>query len=157
MRKTEDAKPDSPHILKFLVLARELCTFSSVRSLDKVTLTSQRHRTEYRVFCNCLLRDLLAMSLPLETFDSPASNPGFIFHLPIQVKLCTKSREIQSPPLERSTERNSVMANRYELSDEAWGAVSDLFIETHGRGRPRLSDRLMLDGVLWVFCSGAAW
>lgn len=104
MRKTEDAKPDSPHILKFLVLARELCTFSSVRSLDQVTLTSQRHRTEYRVFCNCLLRDLLAMSLPLETVDSPASNPGFIFHLPIQVKLCTKSREIQSPPLERSAE-----------------------------------------------------
>ena len=27
--------------------------------------------------------------------------------------------------------------------------VADLFIETHGRGRPRLNDRLMLDGVLW--------
>ncbi|HBO8767057.1 TPA: IS5 family transposase [Pseudomonas aeruginosa] len=49
------------------------------------------------------------------------------------------------------------MAKRYELSDEAWDVVSDLFIETHGRGRPRLSDRLMLDGVLWVLCSGAAW
>ena len=48
------------------------------------------------------------------------------------------------------------MAKRYELSDEAWGLVSDLFIETHGRGRPRLSDRLMLDGVLWVLCSAAA-
>lgn len=34
--------------------------------------------------------------------------------------------------------------------------VSDLFIETHGRWRPRLNDRLMLDGVLWVLCSGAA-
>lgn len=49
------------------------------------------------------------------------------------------------------------MAKRYELSDEAWRVVSDLFIETHGRGRPRLSDRLMLDGVLWVLCLGAAW
>jgi transposase len=49
------------------------------------------------------------------------------------------------------------MARRYELTDEAWNVVSDLFIETHGRGRPRLSDRLMLDGVLWVLCSGAAW
>ena len=49
------------------------------------------------------------------------------------------------------------MAKRYELSEEAWDVVSDLFIETHGRGRPRLSDRLMLDGVLWVLCSGAAW
>ena len=49
------------------------------------------------------------------------------------------------------------MAKRYELSDEAWAVVADLFTETHGRGRPRLSDRLMLDGVLWVLCSGAAW
>ncbi|RFQ01326.1 IS5 family transposase [Pseudomonas putida] len=49
------------------------------------------------------------------------------------------------------------MAKRYELSDEAWTVVADLFIETHSRGRPRLSDRLMLDGVLWVLCSGAAW
>ena len=36
------------------------------------------------------------------------------------------------------------MAKRYELSDEAWSMVSDLSIETHGRGRPRLSDRLAL-------------
>lgn len=49
------------------------------------------------------------------------------------------------------------MAKRYELSDEAWTVVADLFTETYGRGRPRLSDRLMLDGVLWVLCSGAAW
>lgn len=35
--------------------------------------------------------------------------------------------------------------------------VLDLFIETHGRGRSRLSDRLMLEGVLWVLCSCAAW
>ena len=49
------------------------------------------------------------------------------------------------------------MTKRYELSDEAWTVVADLFAETHGRGRPRLSDRLMLDGVLWVLCSGAAW
>ena len=44
------------------------------------------------------------------------------------------------------------MAKRYELSDEAWTVVADLFTETHGRGRPRRSDRLMLDGVLWVLC-----
>jgi transposase len=44
------------------------------------------------------------------------------------------------------------MAKRYELSDEAWVVVADLFTETHGRGRPRLSDHLMLDGVLWVLC-----
>ncbi len=49
------------------------------------------------------------------------------------------------------------MAKRYELLDEAWAVVADLFTETYGRGRPRLSDRLMLDGVLWVLCSDAAW
>ena len=49
------------------------------------------------------------------------------------------------------------MAKRYKLSEEAWGVVSDLFIETHGRARPRLSDRLMLDGVLLGLCSGAGW
>lgn len=49
------------------------------------------------------------------------------------------------------------MVKRYELSDEAWPVVADLFTETHGRGRPRLSGRLILDGVIWVLCSGAAW
>ncbi|MGE7098062.1 transposase, partial [Pseudomonas fulva] len=49
------------------------------------------------------------------------------------------------------------MAKRYELSDEAWAVVADLFTAIHVRGRPRSSDRLMLDGVLWVLCSGAAW
>jgi transposase len=43
-------------------------------------------------------------------------------------------------------------AKRYELSDEAWIVVADFFTEAHGRGRPRLSDRLMLDGMLWVLC-----
>ncbi|PYC35212.1 hypothetical protein DMW99_17045 [Pseudomonas chlororaphis] len=42
------------------------------------------------------------------------------------------------------------------MSDGAWYVASDLFIKTHGRGRPRLNDRLMLDGVLWGLCSGAA-
>ncbi len=42
------------------------------------------------------------------------------------------------------------MAKRYELSDEAWAVVADLFTAAHVRGRPRSSDRLMLDGVLWV-------
>ncbi|WP_286184513.1 IS5 family transposase [Pantoea sp. Cy-639] len=49
------------------------------------------------------------------------------------------------------------MAKRYELSDEAWDVVADLFTPTHTRGRPRASDRLMLDGVLWLLRSGAAW
>lgn len=50
-----------------------------------------------------------------------------------------------------------MMANRYEISDEAWGLVADLFIERRTRGRPRIDDRRMLDGVLWILRSGAAW
>ncbi|MGY4494894.1 transposase [Pseudomonas sp. TE3610] len=49
------------------------------------------------------------------------------------------------------------MANRYEISDEAWGLVAELFIERRTRGRPRIDDRRMLDGVLWILRSGAAW
>jgi transposase len=49
------------------------------------------------------------------------------------------------------------MANRYEITDEAWSLVADLFIERRTRGRPRIDDRRMLDGVLWILRSGAAW
>lgn len=49
------------------------------------------------------------------------------------------------------------MANRYEISDAAWDLVADLFTHTRRTGRPRIDDKLMLNGVLWVLCSGAAW
>lgn len=49
------------------------------------------------------------------------------------------------------------MGKRYELSDEAWAVVADLFMVAHVSGSPRSGDRLMLDGGLWVLCSRAAW
>ena len=49
------------------------------------------------------------------------------------------------------------MAKRYELSDAAWDLVAYIFYESRRSGRPRTDDRLMLNGVLWVLCSGAAW
>lgn len=49
------------------------------------------------------------------------------------------------------------MAKRYEISDEAWDLAADLLTEGRHRGRPRVDDRLMLDGVLWILRSGAAW
>ncbi|WP_097136398.1 MULTISPECIES: IS5 family transposase [unclassified Pseudomonas] len=49
------------------------------------------------------------------------------------------------------------MVKRYELSDAAWDLVADIFSETRRNGRPRADDRLMLNGVLWGLCSGAAW
>ena len=33
----------------------------------------------------------------------------------------------------------------------------DLMSTTQKKGRPRNDDRLMLNGVLWIVCSGAAW
>lgn len=50
-----------------------------------------------------------------------------------------------------------MMAKRYELSDAGWELVADLFEGSRRTGRPRADDRLMLNGVLWVLCSGAAW
>ena len=49
------------------------------------------------------------------------------------------------------------MAKRYELPDAAWDLVADIFYEPRRSGRLRADDRLMLNGVLWVLCSGAAW
>lgn len=49
------------------------------------------------------------------------------------------------------------MPKRYGLSDEHWDVVADLFATNQRTGRPRVDDRLMLNGVLWVLCSGAAW
>ena len=49
------------------------------------------------------------------------------------------------------------MAKRYEIPDAAWDLVADIFDEPHRSGRPRADDRLMLNGGLWVLCSGAAW
>jgi len=49
------------------------------------------------------------------------------------------------------------MARRYELPDAAWELIADLFSREQKMGRPRHDDRLMLNGILWVLCSGAAW
>lgn len=50
------------------------------------------------------------------------------------------------------------MPNRYQLSDIEWERVADLFIVSSRRSRrPRLDDRVMLDGILWVLCSRAPW
>lgn len=44
---------------------------------------------------------------------------------------------------------------RYEISDSE--LVADLFNTPRRTGRPRADDRSMLNGVLWVLCSGATW
>lgn len=49
------------------------------------------------------------------------------------------------------------MAKRYERPDAAWDLVANMLDEPRRSGRPRTDDRLMLSGILWVLCSGAAW
>ncbi len=49
------------------------------------------------------------------------------------------------------------MAKRYERSDASWELIKDLVSPEQKMGRPRSDDRLVLHGILWILCSGAAW
>lgn len=54
------------------------------------------------------------------------------------------------------------MARREELTDEQWAILEPLIPtpvrRADGRGRPQLhSDRAVLNGILWVLRTGAAW
>lgn len=48
---------------------------------------------------------------------------------------------------------------RYELTDEEWERIRKYFPERAAgqKGRPRNDDRKILNGVLWITRSGAAW
>lgn len=47
---------------------------------------------------------------------------------------------------------------RHELSDEQWERVKSVLPPERGRrGRPAKSNRLMLNGILWVLRTGAPW
>lgn len=49
------------------------------------------------------------------------------------------------------------MAKRYELPRRNLGSGCRYLHQNPTPGRPRADDRLMLNGILWVLCSGAAW
>ncbi len=49
------------------------------------------------------------------------------------------------------------MARRYELPDAGWELIKDLVAPEQKMGRPRSDDRLVLNGIFWILCSGAAW
>src|SRR4051812_37417033 len=54
------------------------------------------------------------------------------------------------------------MPRREELTDEQWGLLEPLIPVTarraDGRGRPEVhSDRAVLNGILWILRTGAAW
>ena len=45
---------------------------------------------------------------------------------------------------------------RYELSDEQWEQIKDLF-PVYRTGRPPKSNRSMFNAILWIARSGAPW
>jgi transposase len=49
------------------------------------------------------------------------------------------------------------MAKRYEIADESWALIEDLFSTPRYSRQPRADDRVMLNGIFWVLCSGVAW
>jgi len=50
------------------------------------------------------------------------------------------------------------MVHRYEISDADWERIKDLLPpENKGEGRPSKPNRDMLNGMLWIAKSGAAW
>ena len=51
------------------------------------------------------------------------------------------------------------MGKRYELTDEEWEQIKDLFPKgnTGKRGRPLKDSRTMLNAMVWLARSGAPW
>ena len=53
------------------------------------------------------------------------------------------------------------MPRREEINDEQWKVIAPLLSKpmprADGRGRPRKDDREVLNGILWILRSGAAW
>ena len=45
---------------------------------------------------------------------------------------------------------------RYELTDYEWRVIKPM-LPNKPRGVPRVNDRRVLKGILWVLCSGAPW
>ena len=47
-------------------------------------------------------------------------------------------------------------AKRYELSDEQWEQIKEMFPRAK-TGRPPKDNRIMMNAILWLARSGAAW
>ncbi len=46
---------------------------------------------------------------------------------------------------------------RHRLTDDQWACIADLFPPPAATGRPPNKPRDMMDGILWILRSGAAW
>ena len=48
------------------------------------------------------------------------------------------------------------MQRRYEISDEQWERIKEMFPRSK-TGRPGKDSRLIFNAILWIVCSGAPW
>ena len=46
---------------------------------------------------------------------------------------------------------------RYELTDEEWDGIADLFPPRKGKGRPWRDHRMMINAMLWILNTGSPW
>ena len=46
---------------------------------------------------------------------------------------------------------------RYELADEQWELIADLFPPEQGNGRPWRGHRSMVNAMLWILNAGSPW
>ena len=46
---------------------------------------------------------------------------------------------------------------RYELTEEQWDLVADLFPPQRGNGRPYRSHRMVVNGMMWILNTGSPW
>jgi len=46
---------------------------------------------------------------------------------------------------------------RHRLTDEQWQRIADLFDKRKRMGRPPRDRREVIDGILWILNTGAAW
>ena len=44
-----------------------------------------------------------------------------------------------------------------DITDEQWNLIKDIFPPPAATGRPRIPDREVLNGILWVLRTGAPW
>ena len=49
-----------------------------------------------------------------------------------------------------------IMQRRYEISDEQWERIKEMFLRAK-TGRPGKDSRLIFNAILWIVCSGAPW
>jgi len=49
------------------------------------------------------------------------------------------------------------MSRRREISDEVWVVMAPLLPRVAGRGRPWLDHRLVVEGIVWRYRTGALW